>query len=66
MAPSGKRLAEADAVSETLLVAEVDVEEARRKSIVPKSGEYEMHLFDHRRPEMYGALVEQHVNVNDR
>ena len=66
VAPSGRRLAEADAVNETLLLAEIDIEEARRKSIVPKSGEYEMHLFDHRRPEMYGALVEQHEHVNQR
>lgn len=64
VAPSGRRLAEADAVSETLLVAEVDVEEARSKSIVPKTGEYEMHLFGHRRPELYEALVEQPAHVN--
>ena len=63
VAPSGERLVEADAVSEVLLLAEVDIEEARRKSIVPKSGEYEMHLFDHRRPELYGALVEELAHV---
>jgi hypothetical protein len=32
---------------------------ARDKSIVPAPGEYEMHLFAHRRPELYGALVEE-------
>ena len=64
VAPSGARLAEADAASEVLLLAEVNVEEARNKSIVPKSGEYEMHLFDHRRPDLYGALVEEPVHVN--
>lgn len=64
VAPSGDRLAEADAVSETLLVAEIDIEKARNKSIVPKSGQYEMHLFDHRRPELYGALVEEPADVN--
>lgn len=64
VAPSGDRLAEADAVSEALLLAEVDIEQARAKSIVPKSGEYEMHLFDHRRPGLYGALVEEPVHVN--
>ncbi len=54
----GNRIAEADAIGESLLVAEVDLAEAREKSLVPRSGEYEMHLFRHRRPELYGALVE--------
>ena len=40
-------------------MAEVDVEPARDKSIVPAPGEYEMHLFGHRRPELYGSLVEE-------
>lgn len=62
--PAGTRLAETDATSERLLVAEVDVERARDKSIVPAPGEYEMHLFDHRRPELYGALVEARQSVN--
>jgi predicted amidohydrolase len=57
--PMGTRLAEADATSEALVVADIDVEEARVKDIVPKPGEYEMHLFGHRRPELYGALVEE-------
>lgn len=57
--PAGTRLAETDATSEALLVADVDVEWARDKSIVPAPGEYEMHLFDHRRPALYGALVEE-------
>src|SRR5579884_2365609 len=56
--PYGKRLAEADQTEETLLVAEVDVEQARDKDyVVP--GEYELYLFGHRRPELYGALVEE-------
>ena len=57
--PTGTRLAETDAVSEGLLVAEVDLELARDKSIVPAPGEYEMHLFGHRRPELYGALTHE-------
>lgn len=64
VAPSGERLAEADAHSEVLLVADVDIDQARNKSIVPKSGEYEMHLFDHRRPELYGPLVAEKITVN--
>ena len=56
--PYGTRLAEADPTEETLLVAEVDVEKARDKDyVIP--GEYELYLFGHRRPELYGALVEE-------
>jgi predicted amidohydrolase len=56
--PYGVRLAEADATEETLLVADVDVEKARDKDyVIP--GEYELYLFGHRRPELYGALVEE-------
>lgn len=57
--PAGQRIAETDATSHTVLIAEVDVERARDKSIVPAPGEYEMHLFDHRRPELYASLVEE-------
>ena len=46
--------------------AEIDVAEAREKDIVPIPGEYEMYLFGHRRPELYGALVEEHATVNRR
>lgn len=60
--PYGKRLAEADESEETLLVAEVDVGRARDKDyVVP--GEYELYLFGHRRPELYGALVEEMQGV---
>jgi predicted amidohydrolase len=56
--PFGKRLAEAGEREETLLVAEVDIEKARDKDyVIP--GEYELYLFGHRRPELYGALVEE-------
>ena len=56
--PYGKRLAEAGETEEALLVAEVEVEKARDKDyVVP--GEYELYLFGHRRPELYGALVEE-------
>lgn len=56
--PYGKRLAEAGETEEALLVADVDVEKARDKDyVVP--GEYELYLFGDRRPELYGALVEE-------
>jgi len=56
--PFGVRLAETDDHTETLLVGDVDVEKARDKDyVIP--GEYELYLFGHRRPELYGALVEE-------
>jgi predicted amidohydrolase len=56
--PYGKRLAEAGETEEALLVADVDIEKARNKDyVIP--GEYELYLFGHRRPELYGALVEE-------
>ena len=60
--PYGKRLAEAGETGEALLVADVDLEKARDKDyVVP--GEYELYLFGHRRPELYGALVEERSAV---
>ncbi len=60
--PYGTRLAEADETGEALLVADVDVEKARDKDyVIP--GEYELYLFGHRRPELYGLLVEERSRV---
>jgi predicted amidohydrolase len=56
--PFGTRLAETGETGEALLTAEIDVEKARDKDyVVP--GMYELYLFGHRRPELYGALVEE-------
>lgn len=55
----GERLVEAGQAEEALLVAEIDVGEAREKDIVPSPGRYEMALFGHRRPDLYGSLVER-------
>jgi len=60
--PSGTRLAEAGPTGETLLTGEVDVEKARDKDYVDP-GEYELYLFGHRRPELYGALIEEPQSV---
>ena len=57
--PTGTRLAEAPAKGDALLLAEIDPAFAREKSIVPLPGEYEMHLFQHRRPDLYGPLSTQ-------
>jgi predicted amidohydrolase len=60
--PYGMRLAEAGETEEALLVADVEIEKARDKDyVVP--GEYELYLFGHRRPELYGALVEDQSPV---
>ena len=60
--PYGVRLAEVDETEEALLVADVELEKARDKDyVVP--GEYELYLFGHRRPELYGALVEETQRV---
>jgi predicted amidohydrolase len=56
--PVGTRLAEAGADEEALVVADIDLERARDKDyVIP--GEYELYLFGHRRPDLYGALVEE-------
>ncbi|MCY4088279.1 MAG: hypothetical protein OXG37_15680 [Actinomycetia bacterium] len=64
LAPTGSRVAEADAISEDLLIAEIDPADARVKDIIPLPGEYEMSLFGHRRPELYGRLVEEPIAVH--
>ena len=56
--PYGRRLAEAGETEEVLLVADIDIEQARDKDyVIP--GEYELYLFGDRRPDLYGALVEE-------
>jgi 5-aminopentanamidase len=62
--PHGARLAEAGAEEEALLVADVDVERARDKDFVIP-GEYEVYLFGHRRPSLYGDLVEETVAAQE-
>jgi predicted amidohydrolase len=64
--PLGVRLAEAGATEEGLVVSDVELAEARVKDIQPVPGEYEMHLFDDRRPELYRALVEEPATARAR
>jgi predicted amidohydrolase len=60
--PYGVRLAETGTAGEALLVSDVDIGKARDKDyVIP--GEYELYLFGHRRPELYGALVEETQSV---
>jgi predicted amidohydrolase len=58
VSPAGERLAIAGPDEETVLVADVDLEEARTKTIVAQAGSYEMPLWSQRRPELYGRLAE--------
>jgi 5-aminopentanamidase len=56
--PLGNRLVEAGEREEDLVFAEIEPAEAREKDRAIVPGEYEVHLFGDRRPELYGALVE--------
>jgi predicted amidohydrolase len=64
--PAGTCRVEAGEGGEELLVAEIDPAEAREKDRAIVPGEYEVHLFGDRRPELYGALVEETQPVNLR
>lgn len=55
--PQGALLAEAGDSEETVVVAEIDPAAAREKDRAIVPGEYEVRLFDDRRPELYGELV---------
>ena len=57
--PLGTRLVEAGEVEPELVVADIKPAEAREKDRAIVPGEYEVHLFGDRRPELYGALVEE-------
>lgn len=56
VAPSGEVLADAGD-GENVIVADVDVRQARDKSIVVTPGSYEVHLFDDRRPDLYTEVT---------
>jgi N-carbamoylputrescine amidase len=62
--PLGERLAEAGGREGELVLAEVEPATAREKDRAIVPGEYEVHLFGDRRPELYGALVEEHRPVH--
>jgi 5-aminopentanamidase len=56
--PLGNRVVKAGEREEDLVFAEIEPAEAREKDRAIVPGEYEVHLFGDRRPELYGALVE--------
>jgi predicted amidohydrolase len=57
--PLGRQLAIAGEDEEVVLVADIELEEARQKTMVAKAGSYEMPIWQQRRPELYGRLVTQ-------
>jgi predicted amidohydrolase len=54
---TGDTLASADTFEE-VLYADLDLEQARNKNIVFVPGQFELHPFEDRRPELYRALTE--------
>lgn len=64
--PTGTRRVEAAEGREELATARIDPADAREKSPALVPGEYEVHLFGDRRPELYAALVERRESVNAR
>jgi predicted amidohydrolase len=57
ISPTGNVLAAA-ADTETVLIADLDLSEARLKRTVNIPGQYEMEIFKPRRPDLYGKLLE--------
>jgi predicted amidohydrolase len=55
---TGELLAASSGEEETILYAEIDPAKARNKQIIKIPGKYELHRTQHRRPEMYGPLVQ--------
>jgi predicted amidohydrolase len=59
--PYGEILTEIGS-EERMFTVEIDLDEARSKRRIIRSGEYELDLFADRRPSLYGTLVEDTVN----
>ena len=57
ISPTGKVIASAGA-DEAVLIADLDLAEARQKRTVNIPGKYEMEVFKPRRPDLYGKLLE--------
>ncbi len=57
--PSGQTIASAVGTDESVFVATIDLEKARRKRLIRVPGKHEINRIADRRPEMYGPLVER-------
>jgi len=55
--PSGKTLAEGSSDQEEIIYGTLDLDAAHNKRVVIRPGEQELHLWDERRPELYGAIT---------
>ena len=53
----GKTLAEASDNKEEIIYADIDLQATRNKRVVIRAGEYELPLWDERRPELYGSIA---------
>jgi predicted amidohydrolase len=56
--PDGEILAEAGVEGEEILCVQIEPERSDLKQRIFAPGEYELHLFDDRRPELYRSIVE--------
>lgn len=56
--PDGKVVASASAGDEELIFASIDPREARLKHLVFRPRQHELSLFDDRRPELYGRIID--------
>lgn len=61
---TGEVLASAHGHEQTI-IADVDLAEARQKRTVNVPGKYEMSIFASRRPELYGDLLKEELNVEE-
>ncbi len=55
--PNGLTLVEARSDKEEIVYADLDLGAAREKRVVIRPGEYELPLWDERRPELYGVIA---------
>jgi predicted amidohydrolase len=62
--PEGKILASAGD-DEEVIRAEIDLSQARQKRTRVVPGKYEMTVFASRRPELYGELMDESLNVEE-
>lgn len=58
IAPEGRKLAEADSDTEQILYADLEVARSDRKDLVFRPQEYELYLFEDRRPDLYHPLTD--------
>jgi len=58
--PDGRTLAEASYDREEIIYADLNLEAARDKRVIIRPGEFELPLWEERRPEFYGAISRRH------